>query len=246
MLIFKKNSVLLKDLIPEDYVDIHSHLLPGIDDGAKNIEHTNILISQLKSIGIRQFITTPHIINSVWNNTIESIQKTYLTTLPMLENEMGEENIKPAAEYMMDSFFYDLVKNEIPLLTLKENYVLVEMSYLNPPLQLYDFIFELQLAGYKPILAHPERYAFYFNNFKEFYKLKKVGCLFQLNLLSTVGYYGKDVAGISQKLLDNDLYDFVGSDVHHENHIKAFSHRVILKNHQNLRNVIANNVFFKF
>ena len=246
MLIFKKNSVLLKDLIPEDYVDIHSHLLPGIDDGAKNIEHTNILISQLKSIGIRHFITTPHIINSVWNNTIESIQKTYLTTLPMLENEMGEENIKPAAEYMLDSFFYDLVKNEIPLLTLKENYVLVEMSYLNPPLQLYDFIFELQLAGYKPILAHPERYAFYFNNFKEFYKLKKVGCLFQLNLLSTVGYYGKDVAGISQKLLDNDLYDFVGSDVHHENHIKAFSHRVILKNHQNLRNVIANNVFFKF
>ena len=146
----------------------------------------------------------------------------------------------------MDSFFFDTIKKETPLLTLKDNYVLVEMSYLNAPLQLYDVLFELQIAGYKPVLAHPERYLFYYNNFKEYHKLKKAGCLFQLNLLSTVGYYGKEVATLTEKLLANEMYDFVGSDVHHENHIKAFSTKIVVKSHANLMQPIERNKFFKF
>lgn len=246
MLFFKKNTPLLKDLIPKDYIDIHSHLLPGIDDGAKNIENTIVLISKLNTIGIKQYITTPHIINSVWDNTKQSIELTYNTTLPLLNNEFGSIAIKAAAEYMMDSFFYDLLKKGEPLLTLKDDYVLVEMSYINPPIQLYDFIFELQIAGYKPVLAHPERYLFYHNNFKEFYKLKKAGCLFQLNLLSTVGYYGKEVTRIAQELLNKDMYDFVGSDVHHENHINAFNTKIEVKKYSNLIKTIENNKIFSF
>ncbi len=245
MLFLKKNKPLLKDLIPNDFIDIHSHLLPGIDDGATTIEDTISLITELKSIGVKEFITTPHIINSVWNNTKQSIELTYKNTITKLDSENEKVVLKAAAEYMFDSFFYDLLKKEEPLLTLKDNYVLVEMSYVNPPLQLYDFIFELQIAGYIPVLAHPERYIFYHTNFNEYYKLKKAGCLFQLNLLSTVGYYGKEVAIVTQKLLDKDMYDFVGSDVHHENHIKAFSNKIVLKNYSNLIRSIENNKFFK-
>ncbi len=245
MLFLKKSKPLLKDVIPIDYVDIHSHLLPGIDDGAKTILDSIHLITRLSDIGITQFITTPHIINSVWNNTKESIEMTYDSTIETLNNEGVKVILNTAAEYMMDSFFFDLLKKEKPLLTLKDNYVLVEMSYLNPPLQLYDLIFEIQIAGYKPILAHPERYLFYYNNFNEFQKLKKAGCLFQLNLLSTVGYYGNVVTSITEKLLQKEMYDFVGSDVHHENHVNAFSNKILLKNHSDLSLPLSQNSFFK-
>jgi protein-tyrosine phosphatase len=170
LIFFKKSRPVLKDLIPKDYIDIHSHLLPGIDDGAKTIEDTKLLLAEFAAFGVNQFITTPHIINSVWNNTKQSIELKINETLPLLKSDFENLSISAGAEYMLDSFFYDLLKKEEPLLTLKDNFVLVEMSYINPPLQLYDFIFELQLAGYKPVLAHPERYLYYFNNFKEYFK----------------------------------------------------------------------------
>jgi len=246
LLFFKKNKPLLKDVIPNDYVDIHSHLLPGIDDGAQTIEDTISLMAQLKAIGVSEFITTPHITNSVWNNTKQSIEVKYNETQLLLRNESEGLTIKKAAaEYMLDSFFFDTIKKGEPLLTLKDKYVLVEMSYLNAPHQLYDMVFELQMEGYIPVLAHPERYLFYYPHFEEYYKLKKAGCLFQLNLLSTVGYYGIGVAKLTQKLLQNEMYDFVGSDVHHENHIKAFSNKIVLKNHSNLIGLIEKNSIFK-
>jgi tyrosine-protein phosphatase YwqE len=118
------------------------------------------------------------------------------------------------------------------------------MSYLSPPFQLYEILFEIQLAGYKPILAHPERYLYYHNNFKEYDKLKTTGCLFQLNLLSTVEYYGKNITKITDKLLNNEYYDFVGTDVHHQNHIDAFNRKLKIKQTQLLQKVIEKNLFF--
>lgn len=242
MLFFKKNAPILSDLFPDNYVDIHSHLLPGIDDGAKNLEETISLIDQLKKIGFSQFITTPHSITGIWDNTFTSIVAKQEETNQVLK----DTQLKAAAEYMMDSFFFDRIKKEEKLLTLKENYVLVEMSYLNAPIQLYDIIFEIQIQGYKPILAHPERYLFYNNNFEEFYKLKKSGSLFQLNLLSTTGYYGVGVTKITQKLLDANFYDFVGSDVHHQKHVQSLSTKVVVKNHQQLIPLMENNSFFRY
>lgn len=242
MLFFKKSAPILSDLIPANYVDIHSHLLPGIDDGAKNIEDTISLLTSLKNIGFSQFITTPHSITGIWDNTPISIASKLEETKPLL----NETHLKAAAEYMMDSFFFERIKKEEQLLTLKENYVLVEMSYLNAPIQLYDIIFEIQIQGYKPILAHPERYLFYNNNFEEYHKLKKNGCLFQLNLLSATGYYGVGVTKITQKLLDANVYDFVGSDVHHQKHVQSLRSKVVLKNHQSLKPLMENNSFFSY
>jgi tyrosine-protein phosphatase YwqE len=118
------------------------------------------------------------------------------------------------------------------------------MSYINPPMQLYDVIFELQLAGYKPVLAHPERYLFYHFKQEEYNKLKKAGCLFQINLLSVTGYYGKPVFDICKKLLDNNMIDLAGSDVHHMRHIEAFKNPVLLKQHDNLVKALNNNSLF--
>lgn len=240
MLFFKKSAPILSDLLPGDYVDIHSHLLPGIDDGAKDSEDTKNLINDLKKIGFSKFITTPHIITGIWDNTFNSITSKLEETKLLL----NETELKAAAEYMIDSFFFERIKQGEKLLSLKENYVLIEMSYLNAPIQLYDIIFEIQVQGYKPVLAHPERYLFYGNNFDEFYKLKKSGCLFQLNLLSTTGYYGTGVTKIAQRLLNENLYDFVGSDVHHQKHVKSLKTKVLLKNHHNLSSLMKNNSFF--
>lgn len=245
MFLFTKKKAVLKDLIPDDYIDIHSHLLPGIDDGAKNINATADLIRSLQTIGFKKFITTPHIYKDVWENTHEGIlEKKEETELLLLEKNI-QVPIKAATEYFIDDTFAKLFQNQ-KLLTLKDTFVLVEMSYINAPIQLYDILFDLQIAGYQPVLAHPERYLFYHNNLNEYKKLKKSGCKFQLNLLATVGYYGNKVAKVAENLLSNGMYDFVGSDVHHEKHIAAFDLKTLVKETKALEEVIAKNQFFDF
>ncbi|MES2853236.1 MAG: CpsB/CapC family capsule biosynthesis tyrosine phosphatase [Bacteroidota bacterium] len=244
MLTFFRSKPILKDLIPEYHIDIHSHLLPGIDDGARTFGDTLRLTQALQDIGISEFITTPHIIQHVWDNTHEQILDKKTTTVLELEKNNITVPFKAAAEYLMDDQFVQLFQSN-NLLTLKENYVLVEMSYINPPIQLYSILFDLQVAGYIPVLAHPERYLFYHNNFNEYHKLKRAGCLFQLNLLSVVGYYGTAITKIAEQLLQKGMYTYVGSDVHHDNHINAFKQKVNLKDLTPLKEAIDNNQFFK-
>ncbi|ENI5846398.1 putative capsular polysaccharide biosynthesis protein [Flavobacterium psychrophilum] len=241
MLFLKKNKTILKDLIPDNHIDIHSHLLPGIDDGAQTFDETLFLIDSLKNMGVSSFITTPHIFSGFWDNTKDKIQALELETNLNLNNKVP---LKAAAEYLMNDHFVSLIKKG-EILTLKDNYVLVEMSYLNPPIQLYDILFDLQLGGYIPVLAHPERYTFYHNDFNQYQKLKNAGCLFQINLLSTVGYYGESVAQTAEKLFKKGLIDFVGSDVHHKKHIASFDKIVTIKDLQPLKEAFANNQLFK-
>jgi protein-tyrosine phosphatase len=241
---FTKNRPVLKDLIPNNHVDIHSHLLPGIDDGAPTFAHTLDLVKALQGFGFSQFVTTPHTMSHVWDNTKERILEVKNETVLELQKHSISFPFRAASEYMMDDNFVKLFQKG-ELLTLKDNYVLVEMSYINAPMQLYTILFDLQVAGYIPVLAHPERYTFYHNNFEEYLKLKRVGCLFQLNLLAVVGYYGESIAKICEQLLQKGMYDFVGSDVHHNNHIAAFEEKVKWKDVTALEEVIKNNQFFR-
>lgn len=244
MFTFFKSKPVLKDLIPDNHIDIHSHLLPGIDDGARTFEDTLRLTKALQGFGVSQFITTPHIIQYVWDNTHDQILSNKETTVAELEKNKITIPFSAAAEYLMDDQFVRLFQSG-ELLTLKDNYVLVEMSYINAPIQLYSILFDLQVAGYIPVLAHPERYLFYHNNFREYEKLKRAGCLFQLNLLSVVGYYGAEITKIAEQLLSKGMYTYVGSDVHHDNHIASFDQKVKIKDLAPLKEVIANNQFFK-
>ena len=240
MLSFLKSKPKLSDLIPSGYVDIHSHILPGIDDGAKTLEDTEFLLEEMKQLGFTKVITTPHTMSTVWENTPETIQNASIKVKSELSLPF---EIQAASEYLLDESVITKAKNK-ELLTLKGNFVLVELSYLNAPFQLYDFLYQLQLSGYHVVLAHPERYSYFHSNKKEYQKLKKAGCLFQLNLLSTVGYYGKDAADIANYLLKKEMYDFTGSDIHHKNHIKAFQSKIVVNNGEKITEVMKKNSFF--
>ncbi|POY41232.1 histidinol phosphatase [Flavobacterium alvei] len=239
-----QSKPILKDIIPDNYIDIHSHILPGIDDGAKTLGDSLQLIQALQGFGASKLITTPHVIQHFWENSSQNIkEKEAETNLELKKNNLSIP-FRAAAEYMMDENFVKLFQSE-KLLTLKSNYVLVEMSYINPPIQLYSILFDLQVAGYIPVLAHPERYNFFHKNFEEYNKLINAGCLLQLNLLSVVGYYGESITEIAQKLLKKGMYSFVGSDAHHNNHIASFDKKVKIKDLAPLKEVIAHNEFFR-
>ena len=244
MLSLFKSKPKLAELIPSGYVDIHSHILPGIDDGAQKIKDSEFLLESMIDFGFSKVITTPHTMKNVWDNTTSSIGDAYNLVHSELPELSIQVSLQFASEYFLDENLIRLAQQE-KLLSLKDNFILIEMSYLNAPIQLYDFLFELQLKGYQLVLAHPERYNYFHSNKKEYQKLKKAGCLFQLNLLSTVGYYGKNVAEIADYLLKENLYDFVGSDIHHKNHVAAFQNKVMIKNYQILEETMAKNVFFK-
>lgn len=244
MFSFFKSKPVLKDLIPNNFVDIHSHLMFGIDDGAQTQEDTKTIISAMKSLGFDQAITTPHTTPLVWDNTKEGILAKYDEVKTVLASEAESLKLRVASEYMMDESFLKRIETE-KLLTLKDYYVLVEMSYVNPPIQLMDILFHLKSNGYNIVLAHPERYNFYHGNLEMYKKLKKSGCQFQMNLLSTTGYYGGHVLEAANYLLNNDMIDFVGSDIHHTKHIRGFESKVQVKEVKNLEKAIANNIFFK-
>ena len=207
--------------------DMHSHFVPGIDDGAKTIEDSLLLLRGMEAMGYTTVVTTPHIMIDFYPNTNQTIRQ----GLDILRTEAKKNDINisinAAAEYYIDEYFRDLIKKE-PLLTVHKNEVLVEFSMMFEPPMLNNTIFELQTAGYRPILAHPERYTSLHKNFDRYVELKDRGCLFQLNLLALTGYYGAGVGNIAEKLLEKGMYDYAGTDMHHERHLAAVSD--ILKN----------------
>jgi protein-tyrosine phosphatase len=244
MLFFKK-IIPLTDFFTDSFVDIHSHLLPGIDDGAKDIDTSIALILKMASYGIKNLITTPHILGDVYPNTPEIIKsKLKEVKDELLKRNITGINIDAAAEYMMDEQFSAMIENDEEILTLKDNLVLVEMSYFSAPINLYDLLFKIQLKGYKPVLAHPERYNFYHTDFKSYYKLKQAGCLFQLNLLSLTDQYDKGVQKTSEKLLKENLYDFVGTDTHHQNHLELLPKIGTKKTLEKIKHLLNNNKKF--
>lgn len=188
-------------------------------------------------LGFKKIIATPHILKGSYPNTKETI-------LPAFENvttNLKELNIisNASAEHMLDEDFERMLKEE-QLLTLKDNYVLVEMSYFQKPVNLKEIIFNMEHKGYIPVLAHPERYNF-IKTIEEYQDLKKIGCLFQLNLLSLSKHYGPEVQKKADLLLKNDMYNFAGTDAHHEKHLKKIGQIAISKkNFSKLGGIIEN------
>jgi protein-tyrosine phosphatase len=204
-------------------VDMHSHLIPGIDDGAKTISEAVDLIRSLKALGYQKIITTPHVYQEYYPNTKAVILRGYDTLQKVLLQEGITIPTEVAAEYFLDDYFESLLaKNEI--LPLNGRYILVEMSFYGASPKLYEYLFQIQTKGYIPILAHPERYLYFRNNIDEFVKLKQAGCLLQMNILSITGYYNEQVKHLAYKLLDNGLIDLLGTDLHHHKHLEAIKH----------------------
>jgi protein-tyrosine phosphatase len=201
-------------------VDMHSHLLPGLDDGLQTIDQSLTFIKQLKDLGYKKLICTPHIFFDMYPNSAETI----LPKLDLIRNELAkagiEIQIEAAAEYMIDHEFEKLVDSEEQLLTFGEKkYILVEMSYLAPYPDFEKVIFNLQIKGLKPIFAHPERYAYLHNQPGKYERLIELGCDLQVNLLSLSGFYGKEVKKSAELLFKKKMVSFLATDMHHERHM---------------------------
>ncbi|HEY8894184.1 MAG TPA: CpsB/CapC family capsule biosynthesis tyrosine phosphatase [Niastella sp.] len=202
--------------------DMHSHLLPGIDDGSPDTETSLQLINGLQELGYRKFITTPHILWDMYKNDANTIDAAYQE----LQEAAQQQNnaavpIKAAAEYFLDEHFDELLENNVPLLTLHRNWVLVEFSFVTTPLNFKDKLFNMQMKGYQPVLAHPERYLYFMSDRKWYDELKEAGCLFQLNILSLTGYYGKASLQLAQYLIGKRYINLLGTDCHHFRHLNT-------------------------
>jgi protein-tyrosine phosphatase len=202
-------------------VDMHSHLLPGIDDGLQTIEDTITYIKALQAIGYKKLICTPHILNGVHNNSPETILPLLAIVQKALQQQEVNVELAAAAEYMIDDVFEQRLKDGKPLLTFGDQYILVEMSYMAEATNLYIVVYELIIKGIQPILAHPERYTYFHRHFERYYDIKNRNVLFQVNLLSLSGYYGKYVKQIAERLIKEKMVEFIGTDMHHANHLKA-------------------------
>ncbi len=200
-------------------VDMHSHLIPGVDDGAPEVEDAIVLIRGMEELGYQKIITTPHIYKEYYPNTRKTLEEGFERLQKGLEGQQLKVDLEYAAEYFLDDHFQELLEKK-ELLTFADNRVLVEMSFFGAPPNLYELLFEVQTQGYKPILAHPERYTYYGKNTDKYEKLKDHGCWLQVNLLSLVGHYGPEVQKNAQNLLKAGLVDLLGTDLHNALHLE--------------------------
>lgn len=203
------------------HTDMHSHLIPGIDDGSPDLSTSFQLIKGLQELGFKKLITTPHIMQDLYPNTKEIILDKINELNAALGAQEEDMEIQAAAEYFLDDHFSELLKKNEPLLSIGDNRVLVEFSFANPSLGFKEDLFEMQMQGYIPVLAHPERYLYLERNKKFCDELKMSGFLFQLNILSLGNYYGKEVQEFAQYFIKKGYYELVGTDLHHTRHLEA-------------------------
>jgi protein-tyrosine phosphatase len=198
-------------------VDMHSHLIPGIDDGAQELEDSIALITKLTDLGFKKLITTPHVMADFYRNTPEIINN----GLAVLRAEIAQRDIdiqiEAAAEYYLDEGF-DAKLEKGNVLSLGGGFLLFEISFISFPRSFYETVEKIKAKGYKPVLAHPERYNYLVGAIKNFEEIKNAGCYLQLNALSLTGYYGKASQKIAEELVDKQLIDFMGTDLHHHKH----------------------------
>ena len=215
-------------------VDLHSHLIPNIDDGAKDMERAIELVLELKGMGYTKLITTPHV-SDMFPNSTQTILDGYKTLKSELLHREIEIDLEVAAEYYADDTFEKLLqKKDILTFGRDKKYLLFELSYFTRPQELESLIYDIKLAGYTPVLAHPERYTYFHHSIDEYIQLKaSTEVLFQINLNSINGYYSDEVANVVKKLINQGLVDFIGSDAHHRRHTKylkkSFSHTLYKK-----------------
>ena len=216
----KKKEVLLP---PFDFgffeVDMHNHLLPGIDDGAPSMEHTIGILLKFVELGYKKLVFTPHIMQDCYPNTPAIIEEKLSEVQKEIKNLGIKIEVEASAEYNIEDAFFDKIKKD-DLIAFRGNYILFEYSFFSKPQKTEKFIFELIVKGYKPIIAHFERYPYYFNQPDIIQQYREKGVLIQLNLLSIVGHYGPEVQKQAHWMIDNGYVDFVATDCHRIEHLE--------------------------
>ncbi len=220
MFSFFKRSRTIQSSLSIIGADMHNHLLPGIDDGSPDVDTSIFLIEKMMELGFSKFVCTPHVILEVHPNNKETIDAAWREFSDGLKQKGLDVPVTYAAEFMLN-FDFDNLLAEGKMLPFGNKQVLVEMSYAVESPNLKEAIFNLQTKGYKPILAHPERYPYFFHNLSLYEELLDCGCDLQVNLLSLIGYYGKPIKAVAEKLIDKGWISWLGTDLHHERHLAA-------------------------
>jgi len=241
-------SAVTEDTVYENFrfealkVDVHSHLIPGIDDGAQTVEEATILVQKLKSIGYTKLIVTPHTMMHRFANTTQSITDGLKVLKIALLKQQIIMDIEVASEYYLDEHLMDLVQKR-DILTFGDNYLLFEMSYVNHPVNYELMIQKIIDAGYKPVLAHPERYLYMGRNFDKYVSLRILGVYLQLNINSIGGYYSPEVQKNARRLVSEGMISFLGSDTHRLKHSETLEKIINSDEYRDIfsKNLILNN-----
>lgn len=213
----KKNSVQAK--LPFS-TDMHCHVIPGLDDGSPSVEYSIPMLEHMERWGLERVIPTPHVTEDTYENTPATIDPAYGALVAgMRDAGISLELLPPSAEYRLDNFFISCLEKGL-VRPLVGRYLLVENGFMNEPIGLDNVIFDLSARGYTPVMAHPERYLYYGDNPQRYVELHRNGLLFQCNLMSFGGYYGKEAMKIAEWMLKNDLVDFMGTDLHRHRHVE--------------------------
>lgn len=214
--------------------DIHCHVLPGIDDGSPDISTSIELIQRMRSWGINRIIATPHVTQASFENTPESISNAFNALNKELKKNNIEISITHSAEYRIDELFLSHLNNGT-IIPMPNNYLLVENSFIQEPWNLDQLLFDLKVKGYKPILAHPERYMYYYLKKDRYKTIHDTGTKLQINLLSIAGHYGKDEKRIALELIEKGLVDFIGTDLHNHRHADAIEEFLSSKDYRKIK-----------
>lgn len=200
--------------------DMHSHMIPGIDDGAKDMDESLALVRGMADLGYEGIITSPHVMSDFYRNSSDTIRKGADDVREAMRVQGINMPFAAVAEYYLDEWFEELLEKK-DLLTFGDNYLLFELGFVAPPEILNRAIFNMQLAGYKPILAHPERYPYWHMDLEKYQELRDKGVMLQVNLNSLTGVYSPMVKKVAEKLLRAGVVDFIGTDCHNEGHLKV-------------------------
>jgi protein-tyrosine phosphatase len=227
-----------KELIPDLFhTDLHSHLLPNLDDGVSSFEESAAIIKSFMEIGFTKAITTPHIMSDTHRNTPETILPRLTDLKQYLKDNAIDFEIQAAAEYYFDETIMTMVSQHTPFLTFGNSYLLFETNTFSEPMMLNDFIFQLKVKGYQPVMAHPERYRYLQNNLERVEDLINRGVLMQVNSLSISGHYSKSIQKVANQLIENRFVHFLGSDCHTPHQARLLKESVNTKYFQKALNL---------
>jgi tyrosine-protein phosphatase YwqE len=207
---------------------MHSHFLPGVDDGARNMEESLAMLEKMEQFGYQKCILTPHVKSSIYPNTSESLMKVFKDLKEAAIAQGLRLELELGAEYFLDDYFITLL-DEQPLLCFgKDRFVLVEFSFTNPPVYEEEAFTKIKAKGYTPILAHFERYIYFHGSMEAAQRYRELGVNIQLNLNSLTGHYGPEVRKQAERMMDECLVDFVGTDAHRIDHLSLLESNLSL------------------
>lgn len=210
------------------HTDIHCHIIPGVDDGSPDPKTSADLIENMQRWGIRRIIASPHFTQGTFENSTATLDPALAALKDELKARGNDIDVTYSGEYRIDDFLQQkLDANDITL--MPGGHMIIENSFLQEPWNIDQLVFDLQVRGIRPILAHPERYSYYYNKFKRYRQLHEAGLAFQINVLSLAGAYGKAEQKIAEQLIAEGLVDYLGTDLHRQRHVEAIDEYLTTK-----------------